>query len=169
MKNYPFTLDIKFLPYLINEDLGDKQAISKAELFESKFIGVYSDQPLVGAIPHHNTIVFQAVTTLRPCARRFQRKEKRRASNSLGIQSVEPKHFDWAVFTEHLRLFKGAKVRQTRRAHRIIEKAYEVGSFELQARIAERLYSVSLATLPCISHSPLMPLLGVSRRIYRCR
>ncbi|KAL7005160.1 hypothetical protein EMMF5_005269 [Cystobasidiomycetes sp. EMM_F5] len=100
MKNYPFTLDIKFLPYLINEDLGDKQAISKAELFESKFIGSDNAQAVRSKISAEG--------------------EKE------GIK------FSWDT---------GAKVRQTRRAHRIIEKAYEVGSFELQARIAERLYS----------------------------
>jgi len=34
-----------------------------------------------------------------------------------------------------------AKVRQTKPAHRVIEKAYEIGGFPLQSRIAEKLYA----------------------------
>jgi hypothetical protein len=40
LKEYKFTLSPKFMPYLINEGLDDQSAISKKELYETKFMGM---------------------------------------------------------------------------------------------------------------------------------
>lgn len=42
---------------------------------------------------------------------------------------------------------QNANVRQTKPAHRVLEKAYEMGGFELQAKIAEKLYAVCPSAL----------------------